>query len=473
MKFIQPILTSLAGAALAATAGPASAAVDKATAVQARSIARDAYFYAYPLVLMDFTMRQATNTPDAVATPGRAPVNQFAHLRAFPTTTFKDITRPSFDALYSSAWLDLSREPIILSVPDTGGRYYFLSLMDMWTDVFANPGKRITGSGAGSFAIVGPRWEGELPKGLERIDAPENVVRLVGRTATTGPDDYANVYRIQFGYRLTPLSQWGKEPQPPAPEPIDATVDSSVPPPVQAAALDGVGMLKRLAELLKQRRPRPIDYTILRRMKALGFQPGNSFEPAKLTPDVVAAINQGAKDAMRELNDAQKKAGGANGWSMAIDGAGVYGASYKRRALAAMTGLGADLPEDALDANASTDADGKPFSGAHGYVVHFEKDKLPPADAFWSLTLYDAQGFPVANPLDRHTLGSRDQLQLNSDGSLDVYIQHKAPREGRKANWLPAPKAGFSLMLRVYAPRPEALDGRWTPPAPRRAGGES
>jgi hypothetical protein len=472
MRLNYPVMTCLAGLAALAAAAPASAG-EKATAVQARSIAKDAYFYAYPLVLMDATMRQATNTSDAQATPGRAPVNQFAHLRAFPNGNSKDVLRPSFDALYSSAWLDLSREPVILSVPDTGGRYFFISLMDMWTDVFANPGKRISGSGSGVFAIVGPKWQGDLPKGIERIDAPDAIVRLVGRTSTTGADDYSNAYKIQFGYRLTPLSQWGKDAQPPANSPTDPSIDNSTPPLVQVNSLDGVGMLKKLAELLKKHSARPIDYTVLRRLKAIGFQTGSSFEPAKLTPDVVAAINQGAKDALRELTETQKKAGSVNGWTMTTDGAGVYGASYKRRAFTAMSGFGGDLPEDAVDANASADADGKPFTGSHGYVVHFDKDKLPPADAFWSITLYDAQGYPVSNPLDRHSLGSRDGLQFNGDGSVDIYVQSKSPRESKKSNWLPAPKEGFSLMMRLYAPKGDVLDGRWTPPAPKRAPGES
>lgn len=472
MKLNYPLITCLAGVAAIAAVAPAGAA-EKANAGQARAIAKDAYFYAYPLVLMDVTMRQATNTQDALAVPGRAPINQFAHLRSFPSSNSKEIARPSFDALYSSAWLDLSREPIILSVPDTGGRHFFISLMDMWTDVFANPGKRITGSGAGAYVIVGPGWQGDLPKGVERIDAPDPVVRLVGRTSALGVDDYPNVYKVQFGYRLTPLSQWEKAAQPPASSPTDPSVDNSTPPLVQVNSLDGVGMLKRAAELLKKHRPRPIDYTILRRMKALGFQPGSSFEPAKLTPDVVAAINQGAKDALQELKDFQKKNGSVNGWTMTVDGAGVYGASYKRRAIAAMTGFGGELPEDTVDANASADADGKPFNGSHGYVVHFDKDQLPPVDAFWSITLYDSQGYPVSNPLGRHALGSRDGLQFNGDGSLDIYIQAKAPRETKKPNWLPAPKEGFSLLMRLYAPKGDVLDGRWTPPAPKRAPGES
>jgi hypothetical protein len=472
MKLKYPLMTCLAGVAALAAIAPASAA-ERASAVQARSIAKDAYFYAYPLVLMDITMRQATNTMDAMAIQGRAPINQFAHLRALPSVNSKDLTRPSFDALYSSAWLDLSREPMILTTPDTGGRHFFISLMDMWTDVFANPGKRITGSGAGAFVIVGPGWQGELPKGLERIDAPDAFIRLVGRTSTTGVDDYPDVYKIQFGYRLTPLSQWGKEAEAPANAPTDPSVDNSTPPVRQVNSLDGVGMLKRLAELLKKHRSRPIDYTILRRMKGLGFQPGSSFEPAKLTPDVVIAINQGAKDALQEMTDAQKKPGAVNGWTMTVDGSGVYGASYKRRAVAAMTGFGGDLPEDAVDASASSDADGKPFTGAHGYVIHFDKDKLPPVDAFWSITLYDSQGYPVTNSLDRHSLSNRDGLQLNGDGSLDIYVQTKTPRETKKPNWLPAPKDGFSLLLRLYAPKGEVLDGRWTPPTPKRAPGES
>ncbi len=179
-------------------------------------IARDAYFYAYPLVSMDTTMRQATDVPNAHTINMRAPVNQFAHARAYPNANEKDVVRFNFDTLYSTAWLDLTHEPIVLSVPDTGGRYYLLEMLDMWSDVFSVVGARTTGTKAGNFAIVASGWSGTLPAGVTKIVTPTPVMWILGRTQTNGLADYANVHTVKDGYKLTPLSHWGKKYSPPA-----------------------------------------------------------------------------------------------------------------------------------------------------------------------------------------------------------------------------------------------------------------
>src|SRR4051812_41881343 len=197
---------------------------------QAYEIARDAYIYAYPIVTMDMSMRQSTNVPDANTIPLRAPINQFAHARTYPRAEDRDVVRYNFDTLYSPVWLGLSREPIVLSVPDTGGRYYLLPMLDMWTDVFSVVGSRTTGTRAGNFAIVPPGWSGALADGLTKIVAPTPVIWILGRTQTNGPADYDNVHKVQDGYKLTPLSQWGKSYAPPANTPTDSAIDNKTPP---------------------------------------------------------------------------------------------------------------------------------------------------------------------------------------------------------------------------------------------------
>ena len=198
------------------------------TAEDAQSIAQEAYVYFYPLVIMDVTRKYFSNI-EAGKKFGRGPMNTFSHARTFPPATFRGATHPNFDTLYSLSWLDLTREPVVISVPDTQGRYYLLQMLDMWTDTFAGVGKRTTGTGAGNFVVVGPRWQGELPEGLQRIDAPTRFVWVIGRTRTDGPQDYEAVHKIQDAYKITLLSQWGKEPQTITGK-IDPSVDMQTPP---------------------------------------------------------------------------------------------------------------------------------------------------------------------------------------------------------------------------------------------------
>jgi hypothetical protein len=432
---------------------------------QVRSLARDLYLYAYPIVSMDTTMRQATNVPDATSVNMRAPVNQFAHVRSYPPADAKEVVRINFDTLYSSAWLDLSREPIVLSVPDTSGRYYLLEMLDMWTDVFSVVGSRTTGTKAGVYAIVPPGWNGALPQGVATIIAPTSRIWIIGRTQTNGPTDYAAVHTVQDGYKLTPLSQWGGNYVPPQGMASDPSVDNRTPPKIQVDRLDGVAMLTRLAELMTQYPPHANDYPILFGMRAFGLEPGKPFDASKLDPATIATINSAAKEMLEEMSAGLRRMGThVNGWNLATDNIGTYGTSYYRRAIIALGGLGANLPEDAIYPTAFVDGSGQPLTGAHKYVLHFAKGQTPPANAFWSITMYDKDGFQVPNPINRFALGDRDPLKLNPDGSFDIYVQAESPGAEKEANWLPAPRDSFQPTMRIYSPRPEVVDGRWGPP---------
>ena len=203
------ILAGLFGVGLLAVTPTGASAQDTISEQEAHAIGVDAYLYFYPLVTMDVTRRQATNGGPAL-TPIQAPVDTFANVGAYPTADMKIVVRPNFDTLYSSAWLDLTKEPVIISVPDTHGRYYLLPMLDMWTDVFASPGWRTTGTQAGSFLVAPLGWTGSVPEGVSRIDAPTPYVWIIGRTKTDGPADYDAVHQIQAGLKITPLSQWGK-----------------------------------------------------------------------------------------------------------------------------------------------------------------------------------------------------------------------------------------------------------------------
>ncbi|MFG3597990.1 DUF1254 domain-containing protein [Bradyrhizobium sp. RDI18] len=448
----------------------APASAQNVSEQEAYEIARDAYQYAYPIVTMDVTRRQSTNVPNAATIPMRAPVNQFAHARSYPAADARDVVRFNFDTLYSLAWLDLSNEPIVLSVPDTGGRYYLLPMLDMWTDVFAVVGSRTTGTKAGHYAIVPLGWNSALPAGIDKIAAPTPVIWILGRTQTDGATDYANVHKIQDGYKLTPLSQWGKSYTPPASAATDASIDNKTPPLFQVNNMDGVTVLTRLAELLQKHPPHGNDYPILFRLRRLGIEAGKPFDASKLDP---TTINTAAKAAREEVEQMIMKGFGikANGWFYPLDGIGTYGTAYRTRAQLTIGGLGANLSEDAVYPTTFVDEDNRPLTGANRYILHFDKGRLPPADAFWSLTLYDKDGFQVPNPFNRFAVGDHfadNKLKSNADGSLDIYVQNESPGADKESNWLPSPKGEFNLSIRMYSPKREVLNQEWAPPPVRR-----
>ena len=446
-----------------ADAGPASAL----SADLAQEIAQEAYLYLYPLVLMDLTRRQFTNLDPKVNAFG-GPANAFNHVRTFPTAEMRAVVRPNFDTLYSSAWLDLTASPVILSTADTHGRYFMLPILDMWTDVFAVPGARTNGTGAADFAVVPPGWSGALPQGVQRIDAPTPYVWILGRTQTNGPHDYDTVHDIQDGYRITLLADWGGAPKKPE-QRIDPSVDTMTEPLRQAAAMSAPEFFRYGAELMRLNPPHFSDWSMLARMARIGIGPGKGFDAGRASTSALADGAAFAQQLMRVM--IQKIAAPRNGWEFNTSGIGVYGDDYLRRAVVALAGLGANQPQDAIYPLAISDADGKPVVAEGNYLLHFPKDQLPPVGAFWSLTMYDAEGYQVANRLNRFAIGDRDPLEFNLDGSLDLYIQHDSSGDAHQSNWLPAPASGaLGLTMRLYAPKPEVMNGAWSPPPLRRVG---
>jgi hypothetical protein len=449
----------LAGALTATTTRDAQTAFD---------IGVEAYTYLYPLLLMEATRRQMTNVEKPGEVLGRGPADVFVNVPAFPPADFKDVVRPNFDTLYSIAWLDLRDEPRIVSAVAAGQNYYLLPHYDMWGEVFACPGTRTTGGEAGTFAMVGPGWQGELPEGVRRYDAPTSWVWIIGRTEAS-VETYDEVHAFQAGLKITPLSAWPGEP-PAVTGRHDPAVDDTTPPLRQVFALDAGAFFGQAAELLKEHRPHFQDYPILDRMAQLGFDAGESFDFAAADPIVREALSKAVPAAQKKIAERQTKLGReTNGWRIMAETMGNYGTDYLVRACIELIGLGANLPEDAIYPVVYVDADGEPFTGANRYVWHFEPDELPPVRAFWSLTLYDDEGFQVANELDRFAIGDRNALQFAADGSLDILIQHDRPDAGT-SNWLPAPAGSFNLCARLYYPKPEVLDGSWAPPAVTKAG---
>jgi hypothetical protein len=437
------------------------AAADAATALE---IAVEAYTFLYPLVLMDLTRQQMTNAARAGEHLGHAPADAFAHIPAFPPPGFKDVVRPNFDTLYSSVWLDLHEEPRIISVPAAGENYYLLPMLDMWTDVFACPGTRTTGGDALEFAVCPPAWSGALPDGIRRYESPTRGAWMIGRTEAS-PETYERVHAFQAGLTVTPLSEWGGAARERVGS-VDPSLDPA-PPMFQVDHMDAAAFFSRAAGLLQHHAPHRQDSPMLDRMEQLGFRRGEAFDLADADPIARKALEQAVPQAQQAIRGAVPTFGTTvNGWHVNTNVMGAYGVWYLKRAAVAFAGLGANLADDAIYPIVYTDAHGEPFTGTRRYVWHMTPDELPPVNAFWSLTMYDPDGFGVANELDRCAIGDRDALEFNADGSLDILIQHDRP-DGT-ANWLPAPPASFNLCARLYWPKPQALDGTWAPPAVRR-----
>ena len=437
-------------------------------AADLQSAAVDAYVYGYPLVTMELTRRSFTNV--AKYDGKRAPMGQFVNVPKYPPASDKRVTAPNADTLYSVAWIDVGKEPYILHVPDEHGRFYLMPMLSGWTDVFADPGKRTTGTAAGNFAITGPGWKGTLPAGVKAAyQSPTDIVWVLGRTYSPGtPADYAAVNAIQAQYKLTPLSAWGKPYKPPAGV-VNPAWDSTQPVRTQVDSMDGASYFRLLADLMKTNPPAAADAPMIATMAKIGVVPGQDFDPAKLTPAQSAAIQAASKPAQSSIMALLTEMKLTNGWTVMTTGMGNYGTDYRLRATVTAIGLGANRPQDAIYPVAATDADGKPFDGANRYVMHFAAGQLPPVDGFWSLTMYDADYFFVPNKLDRYTLSARNALKHNADGSVDLYLQASSPGAAKESNWLPTTQSGkFIPMLRLYWPKetpPSILDGTWKPPA--------
>jgi hypothetical protein len=437
------------------------------TKTEARAIAVDAYVYFYPIVSMDITRKQSTNI-EAGKEFAKGPMNMFVSVPEYPPADLKIVVRVNFDTLYSIAWLDLTKEPLVVSAPDTDGRYYLLPMLDMWTDVFASPGWRTTGTEAGDFLLTPPGWTGTVPEGFSHIAAPTPHVWVIGRTKTDGAADYPAVHKIQAGYKVTPLSGWGKPPVPVTVK-IDPTVDMKTPPKTQVDTMPGAKYFGYAAELMKLHPPHVTDQPIIAQMKKIGIEPGKSFDISKVDPAVRTALEEAPAEAQELMTwKLASLARVANGWQMNTDTMGVYGNYYLKRAIITQQGLGANLPEDAIYPLNLADEAGKPLDGANKYTIHFDKGAMPPVNAFWSITLYDSEGFQVGNVLNRFVVSSWMPFKSNADGSLDLYFQNESPGKDKEANWLPAPTGAFNLTMRLYGPQSDALTGKWNPPPVRR-----
>ncbi len=458
------------GITIPTTTGPA-------TPAEARQIAAAAYVYGYPLVFMDVLKEHQTAVPAPDTPRGLAPANQMVRVYQVPIDQFQSRAPwPITDASYIGAWLDLTEEPVVLSVPASDGRYYVIMLEDPWTNDLSSVGSRTTGDGPGNFAVVGPGWDGTLPLNVTKIQSSTRYVMLAGRAQLNGPADFSAAAAFLDNVTLTPLSAWGTNYTPPANVPVTSQVTPNALSSTSAAFIANMSpdaFYDRLATAMEGSPPYSVDTPVIDQIARIGIVPGTPFDWSGMDATMQDSIAQGALDGIAQVNAAASDWPGdveVHGWKVVYD-MGAYGTHYALRAgLAAGYGAG-NLAEDALYWWSSANATGVPYSGGNKYMLHFARNSTPPANAFWSVTIYDIDGRFVPNPLDQYAISSHSgNPTYNPDGSLDIYIQETTPGADKESNWLPAPPDRFMLILRMYWPQEPALNGSWVPPAVQTVG---
>ncbi len=440
---------------------PLSNAVEL-TVGEAKQIAEEAYIYAYPMMQNYKTMYFRSVAGQNGSLP--RPFNVFSHRTRLLGPEYKAIVGPNNDTLYSTAWLDLRREPMVISVPDVSpARYYSLQFIDAFVHNFAYIGQRTTGSQAGNYLVYGPGQDPTEHPGIEKqFYSESNFVFVIGRILVDGEDDIANVLVLQNQFLITPLSEFAGTPSPSLPEAI------SFPEYNTEKARSG-GFVKYLNFILSQVDIDPSEKELLERFSRIGIRAQNYRE--KLSADILHAIDEGVESALQKIRTETMVIGTqVNGWNTTFKGFGSKpkkSGQFLLRAAAAMLALYGNDREENSGFSRTLDPNGQPLDASRKkYSVTFNKDQLPPTNAFWSLTMYS---FPeiqlVENNINRYSIGDRSQdLKYNQDGSLTIYLQYESPEPKQRSNWLPAPDGPFTLALRIYLPKESVLNGSWKPP---------
>ena len=429
---------------------------------ETQRVAEDIYIYGYPALLMDINRRMHTAAPYPSARS--APVNQFAHERFLPELRETSIAHAQADCLKSSAWLDVSKEPVVLTVPRIN-RYHLFSFFSGWYEIFGSISPRTATTQGEHFGFAGPHWTGKLPAGVKRVTAPTETIWIDGCFAVDGAEDIELVHRLQDQCRLTPLNEWGTPPMQHS-FPFRSDVDQKAPPEEQIDKLDARAFFTRLSSLLQRNPPQLHDNAIVADFAHIGFFPGQDFEFEMLPPHTTLAMHSAVPAAQIRIATAKTAGRNAsfNSWSLRIH-PGSYQTNYLERATAARSSVAAALAEDLVCFRTVMDQTGEPLTGAKQYVIHFPPNLTPPVNAFWSITMYESQDRLVPNSIHRHVIGDRDRLRHNPDNSLSIYIQHDWPGADKDSNWLPAPRDHFNLALRMYWPKLDVLSEGWRPPA--------
>lgn len=439
----------------------------KVSAQEFEQIAEEAYIYAFPMVMNYGTLYEFTI--DKASSQYKAPFNQLDNTARVFTPKDTTIVTPNSDTPYSMVWMDLRAEPFVLSLPVIEkSRYFSVQLVDLYTFNYGYLGSRTTGNGGGNYLIAGPSWKGEKPAGIDQVFRCETDFSFaIYRTQLFNPADLDNVKKIQAGYGARTLSAFLKQPAPPAaPEIKWPKIDK------QLAETEPFTYLNFLLQFCPPVGPAAVEKPLRDRFAQIGIEAGKPFPLDKLSAEQKAKLAQGIKSGLGKIKQEVASFGkGVNGWRISTSGFGdraVIKGNWTLRAGAALAGIYGNDAAEALYPLLTKDSDGnQPDGSKQRYTLTFPKGQLPPANAFWSVTMYDGKTqLLIENPINRYLINSPmlPGLKTNDDGSLTLYIQKASPGKDQEANWLPAPDGPIYLVMRLYWPKQEALDGSWKPP---------
>jgi hypothetical protein len=451
--------------AMALLIGAGAVCAQPLTPGEARAIAKEATIYGFPLVdnyRVQYSYFVDRNNPDF-----KAPWNVLNNVARVFTPDDKAIQTPNSDTPYSQLGADLRAEPLVISVPEVeAGRYYSLQFVDMYTFNFAYVGSRATGNGAGNFLLVGPRWRGKTPEGIKAVIRSETDFDFVQyRTQLFSVADIDNVKKVQAGYKVQTLSQFLGQPAPPAPPPVDFVKPLS--PEDQRTSPEFFNILNFVLQFCPTQ---PSETELMARFARLGIGTGKKLDLRALSPELQKAVRDGMADAWKEFSDF-KTTQIDTGKLTAGEGYGtrdfVMKNGYLARMSSAVLGIYGNSKEEALYPAYFVDAKGAALDGNHSYTLSFTPDQFPPVNSFWSLTVYDLPASLLyANSINRYLINSPmlPDLKRDANGRITIYLQHDSPEKELESNWLPIPEGPFWATLRLYWPKPEALDGRWQQP---------
>ena len=418
-------------------------------------VAVEAYTYLYPLVVMEVTRRQILSLNAAKY----GPENLFIHNRSMANEKWRSVARTNIDTLFSNAWIDLSDGPAYMTLPPAGNRYHMFQMLEMWTDTYAVIGSRTIGNNGVRAKIVGPGWYNESADDADvLIMCPTSTTWVIGRTYAQAGDDIEGARAFLDEAIFTASTE-----QFSARNPMGDDVDVKTPPVAQVDALTPEQFFELASALLQREGPHTTDGSVQLRMRSIGFEFRSQFDFSRQSKEVQAALTA-APTSARALMRGSRAGLDFPSWTTSSGNIGYYGNNYVRRALVARFGLAANPPEDAVYVSSTGDTNGEPLQGSDTYVLHFASGELPPAESFWSITAYDREGMLMANDLRRFGIRSRDNIEFNDDGSLDVYLGPQCPANSPESNWIPTLAGVIDLSIRLYTPMEKFREGNWSPP---------
>lgn len=467
MKTMKAIVC--ATALLTASSLPVAYGQSNVTPAEIRVIAKEAYIYGFPMV--DGYRIQYAYFMDRGNPEFKAPWNQLRNIPRVYTPDDKAVQTPNSDTPYSMVGLDVRAEPIVLTVPTIEkGRYFSIQLVDLYTFNYDYIGSRTAGNDGGSFLIAGPDWKGPTPKGVKKVIRSETELTFaIYRTQLFNAGDLDNVKKIQAGYKSEPLSEFLGQTAPKS-APAIAFI-KPLTPDTQKTSPEFFDILNFVLQFCPTD---PSEKKLMERFAKIGVGAGKTFDASKLSPEMKTAVENGMADAWAEFADLKKKQLDTG----KVTSGDIFGTrqylknNYLYRMAGAVIGIYGNSKQEAMYPFYSVDTEKQPLVGANRYTLRFGPGKLPPVNAFWSVTMYEMpQSLLVANPINRYLINSPmlPRLQRDADGGLTLIIQNESPGRDKEANWLPAPKGPFVMAMRLYWPKQEALDGKWTAPPLKRA----